>query len=116
MRSRSRSATCRGLTILGERTYKFAKVATGDPHNARVQVRADAEGLYYLSVIAKMATQVQTEARAFSVPIVVGKVPCGCAEADPAEGCYRTANRVEPARRLRGELRCRRAFVLTVFT
>ena len=72
-----------GLTITGERTHKFVKVATGEPHKARVQVRADAEGLYYLSVIAKMATQVQTEARAFSVPIVVGKVPAAAQKPAP---------------------------------
>ena len=64
-----------GITILGERAVKFAKVGTVDPYTAHVQVRADAAGLYYLSVIAKMVTQVQTEARTFSIPVVVGTLP-----------------------------------------
>ena len=32
----------------------------------------DLPGLYYIGVVARMATQVQTDARSFSVPVVVG--------------------------------------------
>ena len=35
-------------------------------------VVGDAPGLYYVGVVARMATQVQTDARSFSVPVVVG--------------------------------------------
>jgi hypothetical protein len=38
-------------------------------------VVGDAPGLYYVGVVARMATQVQTDARTFSVPVVVGTAP-----------------------------------------
>ena len=40
-------------------------------------VKGDNAGLYYIGVLAKMSTQVQTESRAFAVPVVIG---------DPAGG------------------------------
>jgi len=83
-----------GLTIVGERTLKFTKVGTSEPQKATVQVRADAAGLYYLSVIAKMITQVQTEARAFSVPIVVGTLPAAAEKPAPQKDS--TGQAVEP--------------------
>jgi hypothetical protein len=83
-----------GLTIVGERTLKFAKVGTHEPQKATVQVRADAAGLYYLSVIAKMITQVQTESRAFSVPVVVGTMPAAAQKPAPQQDS--TGQAVEP--------------------
>jgi hypothetical protein len=39
-----------------------------------VVARAEAKGLYYIGVAARMVSKVQTEARTFSVPVVVGAV------------------------------------------
>jgi len=63
-----------GLTIVSGATARFESVVAGGRHPAPVVVRADGPGLYYLGVSARMATQVQTEARTFSVPVVVGTV------------------------------------------
>jgi selenophosphate synthetase-related protein len=49
-------------------------VAAGGRHVAKVTVQADTAGIYYANVVARMITQVQTEARTFSVPVVVGTV------------------------------------------
>jgi hypothetical protein len=63
-----------GLSIVNGAAAKFEKVHSGEAYPAKVTVRADRPGLYYLAVSAKMVTQVQTEARTFSVPVVVGPV------------------------------------------
>jgi lipoprotein-anchoring transpeptidase ErfK/SrfK len=63
-----------GLTVVSGAEARFEKVQSGETHTATVTVRAGRPGLYYLGVSAKMITQVQTEARAFSVPVVVGSV------------------------------------------
>ena len=64
-----------GISIDGERARRDSTRSW----RASVQMHAywcvrDAAGLFYFSVVAKMVTQVQTEARAFSVPVVVGTV------------------------------------------
>jgi len=64
-----------GLTVVSGGVTRFEGVLSGDRHVAKVLVQADAPGIYYANVIAKMITQVQTEARTFSVPVVVGAVP-----------------------------------------
>jgi len=64
-----------GITVVSGGTARFENVTPATPYNTRVLVRADAPGLYYLGVVARMVTQVQTEARAFSVPAVVGSMP-----------------------------------------
>jgi hypothetical protein len=61
-----------GITIDGERMARFPNVEAGTPYTFKVQARGDAAGLYYITVIAKLATSVQSEGRAFSVPVVVG--------------------------------------------
>ena len=63
-----------GLTIVGDGRYVFDPVEAGDVYTAKVLAQADASGLYYFGVSAQMITPVQTEARAFSVPVVVGDV------------------------------------------
>jgi hypothetical protein len=83
-----------GLTIVGERSLKFTGVGTHEPQKARVQVRADAAGLYYLRVVAKMITQVQTESRAFSVPVVVGTAPAAAQKPAPQQDS--TGQAIEP--------------------
>lgn len=61
-----------GLTVVSGGATRFEGVRAGDRHVAKVLVQADAPGIYYANVVAKMITQVQTEARTFSVPVVVG--------------------------------------------
>lgn len=64
-----------GLTVVSGGAVKFDAVAGGDRHVAKVIVQADAPGIYYVNVVARMSTKVQTEVRTFSVPVVVGVVP-----------------------------------------
>jgi hypothetical protein len=66
-----------GLVLVGEKTAKFAPVEAGQTYSVKILVQGDNAGLYYVGVLARMATQVQTEARAFAVPVVIG---------DPAAG------------------------------
>lgn len=64
-----------GVTIVSGATARFENVMPATRYTTRVQAGAEAPGLYYLGVVARMVTKVQTEARAFSVPVVVGTVP-----------------------------------------
>jgi hypothetical protein len=64
-----------GLTIVSGGALKFDAVTAGSRHTAKVLVRADAPGLYYANVIVRMVSKVQTEARTFSLPVVVGSLP-----------------------------------------
>ena len=61
-----------GLRITSAETVRFADVLPGERYTTDVLVIGDKPGLYYVGVVAKMATQVQTDARTFSVPVVVG--------------------------------------------
>jgi hypothetical protein len=61
-----------GITIVSGATARFENVVAGERYTAPVVARADGQGLYYLGAVARMATKVQTEARTFSVPVVVG--------------------------------------------
>ena len=63
-----------GVAIVSGGTSRFEIVTAGERYTAPVVARADAPGLYYLGVSARMVTKVQTEARTFSVPVVVGAV------------------------------------------
>ncbi len=66
-----------GLTIVSPVQARFAPVASGERHSTRILVVADADGLYYVNVIARMVNKVQTDARTFSVPLVVGDASAG---------------------------------------
>jgi len=70
-----------GLVVGQQGVFKFEKVQAQTPYTQKVTVQADADGTYYVNVIARMITQVQTEVRTFSIPVVVGTAP---AEAKPA--------------------------------
>jgi hypothetical protein len=72
-----------GLRITSADTVRFDGVQSGERYAAKVSVIADAPGLYYVGVVARMATKVQAEARAFSIPIVIGTEPV--AEKPPPE-------------------------------
>ena len=72
-----------GLTIVGEKTASFAPVERAQPYSSKVLVQGDNPGLYYIGVLAKVSTKVQTETRAFSVPVVIGDPP-SAQKASPA--------------------------------
>jgi len=72
-----------GLTVAQQGSYKFDKVQQGTPYTQKITVQADADGTYYVSVIARMITQIQTEVRTFSVPVVVGTAPAPVAKPAP---------------------------------
>lgn len=78
-----------GLTVVSGGATRFETVTAGERYVAKALVQADAPGIYYANVVAKMVTQVQTEARTFSVPVVVGAVPA--------------AQKTEPAKDASGE-------------
>lgn len=61
-----------GLTFGGERAARFPNVEAGQGYSFKVQVTGASAGLYYVSVIAKVSSKVQTEVRAFTVPVVIG--------------------------------------------
>jgi hypothetical protein len=62
-----------GLVLVGEKTARFAPVEAGQTYTAKVLVQGDSPGLFYVGVVAKMSTQVQTESRAFALPLVIGE-------------------------------------------
>jgi len=64
-----------GLTVVSGGASRFEGVTAGERYVAKVLVQADSQGILYVNVVARMITQVQTEARTFSVPVVVGTVP-----------------------------------------
>ena len=78
-----------GLTVVSGGTTRMEAVVAGERYTVKVLVQADAPGIYYANVVAKMITQVQTEARTFSIPVVVGAVPA--------------VQKTEPARDAAGE-------------
>jgi len=75
-----------GLTIVSPVQARFAPVASGEQHSTRILVVADADGLYYVNVIARMVNKVQTEARTFSVPLVVGNASAGAPAGETIPG------------------------------
>jgi len=64
-----------GIVLVSGGSERFENVTPATRYSSRVTVRADQPGLYYLGVVARMVTKVETEARAFSVPAVVGTLP-----------------------------------------
>lgn len=74
-----------GLTLVSGGTGKFEGITAGERYTSKVLVRADAAGLYYVNVVVRMITKVQTEARAFSIPVVVGTVPAARKAAPPED-------------------------------
>jgi len=64
-----------GLTIVGEKTATFSPVEPGQLYSKKILVTGDNPGLYYIGVVAKVSTKVQTETRAFAIPVVIGDPP-----------------------------------------
>ena len=86
-----------GLTVVGEKTARFEAVESGQVYTTKVLVQGDTAGLYYLGVMAKMSTQVQTETRAFAVPIVIGSPPAA-QKANPPKDASGQAIQSMPAK------------------
>jgi hypothetical protein len=64
-----------GLVVVSEKTIKFEPVEGGQSYTTKLLVKGDNAGLYYVGVVAKMSTSVQSESRAFAIPIVIGDSP-----------------------------------------
>lgn len=64
-----------GLDVVDAGTAKFQPVVSGQALQSKVVVQANQAGIYYVNVVARMVTRVQTEVRTFSVPVVVGNPP-----------------------------------------
>jgi len=85
-----------GLTLVGNGQVKFDNVQAGERYATKVLVHSEAAGMYYLGVAAKMTTKVQTEARSFSVPVVVG-TPVAAEKPAPEKDAAGTAVESMPA-------------------
>lgn len=85
-----------GLTVVGAKSARFEPVERGRAYTTKVLVQGDTAGLFYLGVVAKMSTQVQTETRAFAVPVVIGTPPAA-QKATPAEEASGQAIQSMPA-------------------
>ncbi len=86
-----------GLTVVGQKTARFEAVESGQVYITKVLVQGDTAGLYYLGVMAKMSTQVQTETRAFAVPVVIGSPPAA-QKANPPQDASGQAIQSMPAK------------------
>ena len=64
-----------GLEVVAGGSAAFQHVAAGEVYKAKVLAQPAADGLYYLSVTAKLASKVQSDSATFSVPVVVAPVP-----------------------------------------
>ena len=65
-----------GLTLAGGTTAKFGPpVGAGERYSTKVLAQVTENGLFYISITARLASKVQTDARTFSVPVVVGPLP-----------------------------------------
>jgi len=64
-----------GLRITSAESLRFEGVQAGERYTSQVLAVGDAPGLYYVGIVARMATKVQVDARSFSVPVVVGAPP-----------------------------------------
>jgi hypothetical protein len=73
-----------GLTIAAGQSARFDGVQFGKEYTVKAIVSVDAPGLYYIGVVATTVTKIQTEARTFSVPIVVGAAPVAAEKPEPA--------------------------------
>jgi hypothetical protein len=64
-----------GITVVTGGTDRFENVVAGEQYVSKLLVQVAEQGLYYIGVTAKLSSRIQTDARTFSVPVVVGTVP-----------------------------------------
>ena len=74
-----------GIDVDGERQTRFIDVVAAEPYKFAVQARGATEGLFYVTVSAKLSNQVQTQGRAWSVPVVIGNPPAAEKTAPPID-------------------------------
>jgi hypothetical protein len=84
-----------GLTIVSGGQARFEGVTGAGRYVSKLSVSADADGLYYIGIVARMVSKVQTEARSFSVPVVVGTAPLDMQKPAPATDA--AGEPIEPA-------------------
>jgi len=86
-----------GLVVAGGADAKFDQVVAGEKYAAKVLLQVTEPGLYYVGVTAKLVNKVQTDARTFSVPVVVGELPAAEKAAPAAAGANSGGEAVEAA-------------------
>ncbi len=78
-----------GLELVTGGTAAFQNVTSGQTYTTKLLVLPAADGMYYVGITAKLTTKVQSEARSFSVPVVVGVLaapaPTAAAGAQPEQ-------------------------------
>ena len=84
-----------GLVVAGGADAKFDQVVAGEKYAAKVLLQVTEPGLYYVGVTAKLVNKVQTDARTFSVPVVVGELPAAEKAAPAAAGANSGGEAVE---------------------
>jgi hypothetical protein len=87
-----------GLTIASGGQPRFEGVTAAGRYVAKVLVNADADGLYYIGIVARAVSKVQTETRTFSVPVVVGTAPVSREKPAPATDAAGEAIESTPAK------------------
>lgn len=73
-----------GLTVVSGGDLAFENVVAGERYAGKVLVQANAPGLFYIGLAARMISKVRTEVRSFSVPVVVGTLPAAVQKPAPA--------------------------------
>jgi len=84
-----------GLVVAGGAEAKFNQVVADEKYAAKVLLQVTEPGLYYVGVTAKLVNKVQTDARTFSVPVVVGQLPAVEKPAPAAVGANAGGEAVE---------------------
>ena len=84
-----------GLVVAGGASAKFNQVVPDEKYAAKVLLQVTEPGLYYVGVTAKLVNKVQTDARTFSVPVVVGQLPAVEKPAPAAVGANAGGEAVE---------------------
>jgi hypothetical protein len=84
-----------GLDVVTGGTASFKNVTAGEHYDAKLLVQPAADGIYYVGITATLSTKVQTDTRAFSVPVVVGTLP---ASAKPAAATAADASAAQPVK------------------
>jgi len=87
-----------GLVVAGGATAKFDQVVADEKYAAKVLLQVTEPGLYYVGVTAKLVNKVQTDARTFSVPIVVGALPAAEKATPAAVGATAGGEAVEASK------------------
>jgi hypothetical protein len=72
-----------GLILVSGVAHSFDNVLAGERYAGRILLRSDTAGVFYVGVVAKLISKVQTEVRTFSIPVVVGTAPAAATKTAP---------------------------------